>query len=204
MSGWTIVIRTTLASLLGLLSLAASLCNSTDGTASACPEPVTATVSDQPARVLVTDEEEEAQTIDTTTVDSAATPVGAQVSDAIGEVRQQRGTLLDGTVLGNTGSREQQRREFHAVLKRVAAEQQAKPPVLDSQPPVVPALIPAAPTPEGSALLRQAARELETRAADNEDLRHFKDADRLRRLSNQLRREARRWDEGTQFNGPMY
>src|SRR5688500_7919005 len=122
MSGWTIIIRTALASSLGLLSLAATLCDSADETAVTCPDPVTATVSDLPARILVTDEQDEALPVGTDTSGPTRTTVGAHISDAIDEVRQQRGTLLHGTVLGQVGSAERERSDFQAVLKRVAEE----------------------------------------------------------------------------------
>lgn len=207
MSGWTITIRAALASLLGLFSLAASFCQLTDQPDSNSPEPVTATVSDQPARVLVTDEEDEALQVDedeADTVETSSGPAAAHTSDAIAEVRRQQGDLLRGTILGQQTSPEHERQEFQAALKRVAREAEATVPALRAESPLAPSLIPAAPQTDGSALLRQAARELESRAADYENVREFEAADRLRRLSRQLWREARRWDDGAKFPGPMY
>ena len=193
MSDWTVVIRTALAALLGMLSLAASLCSETGDSSQRPPEPVTATVSDQPARILVTDEEGAALAIEQVSTDTAP-PSARAVPEAIGEIRQACGDVLAGTSMANSAERDSQ--EFTDALRKVAQESEA---VGLELAPRIPAPLdqygPTTQNPNGAALLRQAARELEGRAADSEDLHQFEEADHLRRLSTGLRREARRWDQ---------
>ena len=182
------------------LNLAATLCSTADEREHCPAEPVTATVSDQPARAVVTDTEPEDQAGQPTAGDRTQRGASAHIADAIDEIRRDQGNLLDGSVLGQVDAPDEGRAEFNAALQRVAREAEIAP-VSPPEFQVVPSLVPAAPAPEGGSLLRQAARELDSRAADNEDLRQFEEADHLRRLSTQLRREARRWDERSAILG---
>jgi hypothetical protein len=204
MSDWTTIIRAALASLVGVMSLAASLCIEVGEAEEKPAEPVTASVSDQRAHAQVSDagEAESVPVLSPKVVDATPSPdisVRASITDAIGEARRRQGSLLQGSTLSPEASVDEST-EFSSALAQVARESDVTP--VPVEPLFTPALVPAQPAFEGSVLLRQAARELESRAADNEDLRQFAEADQLRRLSTDLRREARRWDERSQITAP--
>lgn len=196
MSDWPTLVRALLASLVGLFSLLASLAVPS-GDDEAANAPVVATVSDEPAHAVVTDEHKPAVA---TVSDEPASPIPPVAAEAIDEVRRRHGSLLDGTQLGAESA--DSASEFASALAKVAREEGLAPVgPLASGVDVSPVLIPSPPAVEGSYLLRQAARELERRAADNEDLQLFEEADHLRRLATRLRREARHWDERDALTG---
>jgi hypothetical protein len=196
MSDWTTIIRTALASMLGALSLAASFCEDSDPPSETQSGSVVARVTDQPARAAVSDEPvQESATPETSGAERLNLP--AALSTAIQEVRRFHGSMLEGTALHDPSATED---DFSSALQRVARESETvSPEPIPLEPAYAPVFVPSTEQGEGSVLLRQAARELERRAADSEDLRQFEEADRLRRLCNQLRREARRWDQRAQL-----
>jgi hypothetical protein len=146
-------------------------------------------------------------------------PLGPEEQAAIREIlelRRRQGSLLGGMGLSQVDpsagdavakSQGEDEEEFARVLRRVVATAQAGHAVegvIPSQ--EVPSLDDTSRTSAGLdqpdepnadaqliEVLRAAARQLDSRAADLEGTNHFRDADRLRSLSTRLRREARRW-----------
>lgn len=204
MSDWTTIIRAALTALLGSLGLAASFCTEVGDAQEQLAEPIVASVSDQPARAQISDEPGSV-----TSPGEAACPavplLDPGVSAAIQNVRRAQGSMLEGTLLQSAAAPNAEGEEFSSALQRVAREADITPTVPVPLSPLLPSnQLSGAAAIEGSTLLRQAARELELRAADQEDLRQFEEADRLRRLATRLRREARHWDERAQLTGSMY
>lgn len=131
---------------------------------------------------------------------------------AILELRRRQGGLLDGTGLGQADSAsgdaaarsQQEDAEFAQVLQQVVATRHEDKGLSPSQEVLSPRdpsqagpepSQPGAPNADAALIdtLRLAARQLDAHAADLEGENRFRDADRLRALSNRLRREARRW-----------
>jgi hypothetical protein len=117
-----------------------------------------------------------------------------------------RGTIFERTTAATDGSKsepvtnakEDVSRAFTDALKTVAAGARETPrsvePKLDSRVP----FLESSPDADFVGALRQAARALDGKAADLEPLRHYGQADQLRRLAAKLRRQAR------DFDGPSW
>jgi hypothetical protein len=124
-------------------------------------------------------------------------------------IREATGSPLRGSILENLLTESTENGEprpktamdaFAETLKRLSTEPRAplpEPvPPADSDPP--PALLTPEPSDTGDVdfipLLRVTARTLDAKANDLEDQRLYEDAKRLRKLSKQLRSEARRYE----------
>ncbi len=109
--------------------------------------------------------------------------LGDKAADDILELRQFRGSVLDGTSLGDDP--EQNQRIFAEVVRELASNNPPPPPTAPRELPTDHALIDS---------LRQSARLLDEKASDLEPTRQFERADELRVLEDDLRLQARRLD----------
>ncbi|MDP6445192.1 MAG: hypothetical protein QGG36_24835 [Pirellulaceae bacterium] len=109
--------------------------------------------------------------------------LGDKAADDILELRQFRGSVLDGTSLGDDP--EQNQRIFAEVVRELASNNPPPPPTAPRELPTDHALIDS---------LRQSARLLDEKASDLEPTRQFERADELRVLADDLRLQARRLD----------
>jgi hypothetical protein len=214
MPGFSLLGRSALVTAAGYLLVAAPLCMLADE-APRARQPA----HDRAAETFLIDDLPEPPPAPTRNAHVDDQPVPPSF-DAIDSARKGRGSLLEGTLLDKLSRHPSiaAQREFAEALLRIAEDPGANP--VRPLPPAEQALpkrlgpsqmshgsLPMAQGPlirvvdsqpiegPGHDILRAAARAMELRAADLEDQRQYPEADRLRTLAQQLRLEARSWEQ---------
>lgn len=108
-------------------------------------------------------------------------------------IRDKRGSVIQGSALGNYSGNVSDQDEFHRLVSEYARqdqEREAQAAEEYSLPPIQ-QFLPTDPLQSATDQLRNSARNLDTAANDLEDAGNYVAADRLRSSAQRLRREAR-------------